>query len=80
MMVRTELFIDYVDYIRLTYQRTLDGGDGYGSYRALSHHKASNADAVWELHTNGNIGVYQPNNGNVFFSRVTPLNVFICIQ
>ena len=63
--------VGYVDYIRLTYQRTLDGGDGQFMVHTepSATYKASNADAVWELHTNGNISVYQPNNGNVFFSQ-----------
>ncbi len=63
--------VGYIDYIRLTYQRTLDGGDGQFNVHTepSATYKASNTDAVWELHTNGNISVYQPNNGNVYFSQ-----------
>ncbi|MEC7659029.1 MAG: C25 family cysteine peptidase, partial [Bacteroidota bacterium] len=63
--------IAYLDYIRLTYQRTLDGGDGqFGIHTEPSaSYKASNTDAVWELHTNGNISIYHSNNGNVYFGQ-----------
>ena len=63
--------IGYIDYIRLTYQRTLDGGDGQFVFNTepSANYKASNTDAIWELNTNGDISIYQPNNGNVYFSQ-----------
>ena len=63
--------IGYLDYIRLTYQRTLDGSDGQFKFNTdpSANYKASNADAIWELNTNGDISIYQPNNGNVYFSQ-----------
>jgi hypothetical protein len=63
--------VGYLDYIRLTYERTLLGDRGqFGFVTTNSNdYHASDVDAIWELLSNGTIQVLEPNsNREVYFT------------
>ena len=63
--------VGYLDYIRLTYERTLSGDRGQFGFittNSNSYH-ATGVDAIWELLPNGMIQVIETNaNREVFFT------------
>jgi hypothetical protein len=73
--------IGYLDYIRVNYQRSLDGNLGQFGFTPLTTetHRASNADAIWELYDDGSISVYQSNGADIYFTpseNVTRLHLY----
>ena len=62
--------VGYLDYIRLTYERTLSGDRGQFGFRTndTNIYNASQVDAIWEFLPDGSIQVFESNsNGEVYF-------------
>ena len=63
--------VGYLDYLRLTYERTLSGDRGQFGFRTTNSnaYHAAQTDGIWELLPNGSIQVFEPNsNGEVYFT------------
>ena len=63
--------VGYLDYIHLTYERSLSGDRGQFSFRTTNSnaYHASDADAIWEFFPNGTINVLESNsNREVYFT------------
>ena len=63
--------VGYLDYIQLTYERTLSGDRGQFGFTTTNSnpYHATGVDAIWELLPNGTIQVIEPNaNREVYFT------------
>ena len=63
--------VGYLDYIRLTYERTLSGDRGQFGFTTTNSNDyyATDVDAIWKLLPNGMIQVIEPNaNSEVYFT------------
>ena len=63
--------VGYLDYIRLTYERTLTGDRGQFAFVTTNSnaYHATDVDAIWELLPNGTIQAFEPNsNREVYFT------------
>jgi hypothetical protein len=63
--------VGYLDYIRLTYERTLTGDRGQFAFVTTNSntYHATGVDAIWELLPNGTIQAFEPNaNREVYFT------------
>ena len=63
--------VGYLDYIHLTYDRSLSGDRGQFSFRTSNSnaYHASDADAIWEFFPNGTINVLESNSDReVYFT------------
>ena len=63
--------VGYLDYIRLTYERTLSGDRGQFGFTTTNSnvYHATGVDAIWELLPNGTVQVFEPSaNREVYFT------------